>query len=50
MMKFFLVLSLDCPALQDNRSDKTRQCKVSLNTFHGYPSLSGDIEIEILFS
>jgi len=50
MMNFFLVLSLECPALEDNRSDKTRQCKVSLKTFHRYPPMCGDIEIEMLYS
>ncbi len=33
------MLGVDCPALQDNRSDKTPQCKVSLKRFRGYTSL-----------
>ena len=33
------MLSLDCPALQGNRSDKNLQCKVPIKAFHGYTSL-----------
>jgi len=49
MLKFFLLLSLDFQRCNATGVIRHVSAKFPLKTFHGYPPMSGDIEIEILY-